>query len=829
MMDRVDTHSPVSRLREDGWFLRTVSVAVTLAFLWLLVYPDLLIAKEADAARNDARPVHRAQPGKQPDRLNETLETLRATVADVGFGLNAVQRKPRLRSLREKLRDAHEEALAGFERDARHIERHDLPEVIRERHRKAVAEYKAKADEALARIESVLDATLPSQASERARGLADWLDRQKTRRSHQPFDPENLPFSVPDASKTRKPKTTRDDYASMFPEKPIQLAAAGDLDPAMLAQAADTPGPEHLQPTEDVQITEAVEDKAAELNHDPVRIYNWVRNNVEFIPTYKSIQGSDLTLQTERGNAFDTASLLIALLRASDIPARYVYGTVEMPVDKVMNWVGGVEVPEAALQLLGQGGIPNTGLSQGGRITHVQLEHIWVEAWIDYEPSRGAKHIEGDTWVPMDASFKQYSYTDGMNVDENVPFDAQGFADQIEASATINEEEGWVQGMDQAYIQNEFQSYLDQLNAYVENQDPNATVGEVLGTKTIDRINPLILPAGLPYKLRARGGDFATIPDNMRTYFHYRLYASERDRAYDSPAMDYRASLPSLANKRITLSFEPATEEDRETIESYLPEPDGDGEIDPNDLPESLPGYLIELTAQLKIDGQVVVSAGSYAMGKQLATRQSITRLTGGVFSAYNNPTAGEFHAIGLRYQGGQGQSLEVIQQNLETVRTQLENQQFDAITKDALVGELLNAGVASYFAALDAKTGIQNQAGEAIVVPHPGFGAFNTSLQSQYRFGTPRDVLFEGIGVDIDAFIVSGEGQDADPAARINAVRQIGGQASALEHRIPELIFTSPDNPAEAISAVKAIAVAQAQGQRVYTIDKRNPEAINA
>jgi transglutaminase-like putative cysteine protease len=57
-----------------------------------------------------------------------------------------------------------------------------------------------------------------------------------------------------------------------------------------------------------------------------------VRNSIEFIPSYGSIQGAAMTLSTRRGNAFDTASLEIALLRAAHIPARYAYGTIEVPV-----------------------------------------------------------------------------------------------------------------------------------------------------------------------------------------------------------------------------------------------------------------------------------------------------------------------------------------------------------------------------------------------------------------------------------------------------------------------------------------------------------------
>lgn len=149
----------------------------------------------------------------------------------------------------------------------------------------------------------------------------------------------------------------------------------------------------------------------ASLNNNPVQISNWVHDNIEFVPTYGSIQGAHMTLQTKRGNAFDTASLLIALLRTANIPARYVYGTVQIPIAQVMNWVGGVTHPDAALQVFAQGGIPSTGLVQGGVLTAVKLEHVWVEAWVDFVPSRGALHRKGDTWVPMDAAFKQYTYT----------------------------------------------------------------------------------------------------------------------------------------------------------------------------------------------------------------------------------------------------------------------------------------------------------------------------------------------------------------------------------------------------------------------------------
>src|SRR5206468_6428850 len=173
---------------------------------------------------------------------------------------------------------------------------------------------------------------------------------------------------------------------------PVRVALVGSIDGIGLPDGTLPliPTPADTAPTEDVQITQAIRDLAISLGNKPVPIYNWVRNNIQFVPSYGSIQGSDMTLQTKRGNAFDTASLLIALLRAANVPARYVYGTIEVPADKAMNWVGGVHVPQAAMNLMGQGGIPNIGVAQGGQVKSIRMEHVWVEAFVDYVPSRGA-------------------------------------------------------------------------------------------------------------------------------------------------------------------------------------------------------------------------------------------------------------------------------------------------------------------------------------------------------------------------------------------------------------------------------------------------------
>jgi YD repeat-containing protein len=180
------------------------------------------------------------------------------------------------------------------------------------------------------------------------------------------------------------------------------------------------PLPDDLNETLDARFTQAIQDQAAALDNDPLKIYNWVRNNIQFVPTYGSIYGAELCLNRKTGNAFDTASLLIALYRESSIPAHYVHGKIQVPIDQARNWLG-VDTPDAALAALVSGKIPATFVTDsGGTVTAIQMEHIWVSAYVDYIPSRAEVVHQGDQYVVMDPSFKKLD-AGGAIVPENYP------------------------------------------------------------------------------------------------------------------------------------------------------------------------------------------------------------------------------------------------------------------------------------------------------------------------------------------------------------------------------------------------------------------------
>ncbi len=81
-----------------------------------------------------------------------------------------------------------------------------------------------------------------------------------------------------------------------------------------------------LSPTVEATFEPELAALAHSLEFSPVRIFEWVYNNIEFEDYELSRKGAYATFLTRRGNEWDQCSLLVALLRLSGVPARYVAG-----------------------------------------------------------------------------------------------------------------------------------------------------------------------------------------------------------------------------------------------------------------------------------------------------------------------------------------------------------------------------------------------------------------------------------------------------------------------------------------------------------------------
>lgn len=74
-------------------------------------------------------------------------------------------------------------------------------------------------------------------------------------------------------------------------------------------------------------------------NSKAVKIFNWVRDNINYAFYYNTKYGASGTLKYRTGNCCDTANLLVALARSAGITARYAHGTCKFSSG---NWYGHV-------------------------------------------------------------------------------------------------------------------------------------------------------------------------------------------------------------------------------------------------------------------------------------------------------------------------------------------------------------------------------------------------------------------------------------------------------------------------------------------------------
>ncbi|MBC7994368.1 MAG: type IV secretion protein Rhs, partial [Rhizobacter sp.] len=338
------------------------------------------------------------------------------------------------------------------------------------------------------------------------------------------------------------------------------LAAAP---PALPGSATNCGSPAELAAslaeTQDVRITPEIRALAERLGYSPAKILRHVYEHVAFEPYYGSLKGSVGTLVAGAGGATDQASLLIALLRASNIPARYVKAQVRLtdptpdPLGgRVARWLGAKSYAGAAA-MLGQGQNPSviTINNASAQAVGVSFTHVWAEACVPYSHYRGMQHsTAGSRWIPLEPSFKDASYQAGMAL--NVSFDYAGF---LARRTHLLPDEYFAQQVQQA----------------IRAGNANAALADVAYT---GRINPLlidVLPASTPFEvdnfLAWDGGsspEAAELPDSHRLKLNVAVAS-----ATGSPLLSHTLSLPQTALNRLTLAFRGATPSDQSAFSAW--------------------------------------------------------------------------------------------------------------------------------------------------------------------------------------------------------------------------------------------------------------------
>jgi RHS repeat-associated protein len=254
--------------------------------------------------------------------------------------------------------------------------------------------------------------------------------------------------------------------------------AAWAVDPATLAAQAP-----------DVITDGEIATKALELGNDPVRIYEFVRNEFTFEIYYGLMKGPVATLRSRAGNDYDLAALLVSLLRSAGIPAQFVRGRVAIPSADAAAWTGANNAAAAQVMFINtQPPGWNGNLVATAPNGNLEILHIWVEAYVPLGSYRGFGGnadllSRGQAWVPLDPSFKLRKW----NPDPGLPFgqqpaytfDYDAYYDDVQAKLPV-------------------EVFEDQLRKQFPSGDG---YDHIAFTGPIVKEAPGVLPTALPYQI----------------------------------------------------------------------------------------------------------------------------------------------------------------------------------------------------------------------------------------------------------------------------------------------------------------------------------------
>lgn len=277
-----------------------------------------------------------------------------------------------------------------------------------------------------------------------------------------------------------------------------------------------------------------------------------------------------------------------------------------------------------------------------------------------------------------------------------------------------------------------------------------------------------------------------------------------------------------LNNHKVTLSFKPATPADEQTLASLLPP----GPItDPSQLPSSIPSYLINVIPEIAVDGQVVGQGYAMRLGYDLEIFFQASQIGRSALVRTYKVPAGAYLSLSAIQGSISSNKMQTLQTVFNQTRTIIQSNDaalLGTLTKDQVLGDIFYAGALSYwgqYIALAHVAAFKMGARHNLVA---GFGSLGYEPNVDYFFGFPRAIKAGGVAVNVYLADVSAD-VGGDTERRINLQFQIGMLSSALEHSVPEQMFSIGTQQVEGISAVKALQIAAAQGQRIYHITPAN------
>lgn len=554
----------------------------------------------------------------------------------------------------------------------------------------------------------------------------------------------------------------------------MTLAAASLPAPEVRA-AADEPIPADLAESKLVTLTPAIRARAAVLGNDPEALYHWVAMHTEPVPSIGVMQTAQGVLDSGRGNDLEQATLLISLLRAAGIPARYVSGDVTMPREDVREWFG-LKDDTALLELTGSD--PDFLLFPSIRPAEVTARRAWVEAFLDTG--------NGRQWTTLDPARKRRQFQPGIVLDRPV-YDRLAYLKSLNPAPPA---EAYLEGLRAAFLSRQTGQAFSAVPFKGTLLAPTPMASQLAYPVIQVHFRSSEIPASLLHRLRLLLTDV-----NGRTAY-----------------LSFDTNLAEVTLQSITLSFNPATAADKSVAEAF-------GGL------ENTPGAVLDVLPEFRVNDRVVAT-GKTAIPFGTTLDLTVNHTPPATVNPYTNTnhhsfTAGETGAIVM---GAHYVSDTVMANRVTTLLARLATASTAESTR-----LLLDLAAVRYLHRVELDERQLSGPLQMVFYPDDEIGNAITfsSLETQLLFDRPFVVTPGRLRIHAWPtclpYIDQNHSHHNDPVSK--TTWQLHGDGiSALEHEVWEELVLIPS-----VSTIKILQAALRDGQTLSVITNSNAQAAIA
>ncbi|QQS59098.1 phosphodiester glycosidase family protein [Candidatus Peregrinibacteria bacterium] len=398
----------------------------------------------------------------------------------------------------------------------------------------------------------------------------------------------------------------------------------------------------------EIIINEEISALAEELGKNPVRITNFVKENIVYEPYYGAKKGALGCLRERVCNDTDAASLAIALLRASGIPARYRKSPVLMSIDQLKKLLAVEEartvyatlywnlIPVFVLDASAQGIHLDTYDFSGE--THFVVEWVHPEMYFEYDQLAGNRSNDLDfssatntaevetilressqfskkQWIGIEPVLQEYIRDPKEIVHDTASFDTQTF---------------WTDFLSYQGDLSPLEKYIDDLKTQTGKDITEEQYQSTLST--VGRVQD-ILPPTLPYfpvsTSTIATEQWSVLPNSKR----HRVDISLRKQSDNTELLSTTFYGNEINNVPVDLGYEGATEADKDTIASY------EGIY-------ATPAHLVAIVPKLHSEGIQEVGTTPISIGDRLILKYEYSLDSQNLYEAEKFSIAGNSEGI---------------------------------------------------------------------------------------------------------------------------------------------------------------------------------------